>query len=175
MKEKEIRGKIINKLKEIFSGTKMTEKKIISIEKSIKNYSVLQGNSKGISCKWDNKSFLRIYSDKARQLLMNLDRNCDSIKNKGLYKKVISGKINTKDLVGLTPEELYPAHWKKLRQEFNEKETVLETFKPKFSTEFKCGKCKQKKTTHYSVQTRSSDEPSTIFVECVNCGNRWTM
>ena len=38
---------------------------------------------------------------------------------------------------------------------------------------FVCKKCKQNKTTHYSLQTRSADEPMTVFVQCLTCGNRW--
>ncbi len=40
-------------------------------------------------------------------------------------------------------------------------------------SEFKCRKCKGTRTSHYAMQTRSSDEPMTIFVCCLNCGNRW--
>jgi DNA-directed RNA polymerase subunit M/transcription elongation factor TFIIS len=39
--------------------------------------------------------------------------------------------------------------------------------------EFRCRKCKGNKTTHYALQTRSSDEPMTVFVCCLGCGNRW--
>lgn len=39
--------------------------------------------------------------------------------------------------------------------------------------EFTCRKCKGTKTSHYAMQTRSSDEPMTIFVCCLTCGNRW--
>ena len=38
---------------------------------------------------------------------------------------------------------------------------------------FKCGKCKQRKTTYYQMQTRSADEPMTTFVTCLVCENRW--
>lgn len=38
---------------------------------------------------------------------------------------------------------------------------------------FRCGRCKQRKTTYYQMQTRSADEPMTTFVTCVNCDNRW--
>ena len=44
---------------------------------------------------------------------------------------------------------------------------------PEKGGEFKCRKCKGTKTSHYSLQTRSSDEPMTVFVECLTCGNRW--
>ena len=38
---------------------------------------------------------------------------------------------------------------------------------------FTCGKCKSTKTTSYQVQTRSADEPMTVFVTCMDCGNKW--
>ena len=36
-----------------------------------------------------------------------------------------------------------------------------------------CKKCKSQKTHSYSVQLRRSDEPPTIFVQCINCGANW--
>ena len=39
--------------------------------------------------------------------------------------------------------------------------------------EFTCRKCKGTKTSHYAMQTRSSDEPMTVFVKCLTCGQRW--
>ena len=38
---------------------------------------------------------------------------------------------------------------------------------------FTCGRCKSIKTSSTQKQTRSADEPMTIFVHCQNCGNRW--
>lgn len=40
-------------------------------------------------------------------------------------------------------------------------------------SEFKCRRCKGTRTSHYAMQTRSSDEPMTVFVCCLNCGCRW--
>lgn len=39
--------------------------------------------------------------------------------------------------------------------------------------QFPCGKCKTLNTTYFQMQTRSSDEPMTTYVNCLNCGNRW--
>lgn len=36
-----------------------------------------------------------------------------------------------------------------------------------------CFKCKKSKTTRYRLQCRSSDEPTSTFVRCTNCGNQW--
>lgn len=38
---------------------------------------------------------------------------------------------------------------------------------------FTCGRCKSTKTTSTQKQTRSADEPMTVFVLCLNCGKRW--
>ena len=38
---------------------------------------------------------------------------------------------------------------------------------------YKCGVCKKNKTSYYSLQTRSCDEPMTTFVKCLMCGNKW--
>lgn len=38
---------------------------------------------------------------------------------------------------------------------------------------YECGKCKSRKTKHYSLQLRRSDEPSTIFITCLSCGEKW--
>ena len=44
--------------------------------------------------------------------------------------------------------------------------------KPEAMTDqFKCGKSAE--CSYYEIQTRSADEAMTIFVTCINCGNRW--
>ncbi|EDO05373.1 Transcription factor S-II (TFIIS) central domain family protein [Babesia bovis T2Bo] len=39
--------------------------------------------------------------------------------------------------------------------------------------QFKCLKCHSMETVYYQLQTRSSDEPMTTFVTCLECNNRW--
>lgn len=38
---------------------------------------------------------------------------------------------------------------------------------------FTCSRCKASKTTFYQMQTRSADEPMTVFITCVECGHKW--
>jgi len=36
-----------------------------------------------------------------------------------------------------------------------------------------CGKCGNKEAFYWTVQTRSADEPETIFYKCTKCKNQW--
>ena len=38
---------------------------------------------------------------------------------------------------------------------------------------YKCSRCKSTRTTNFQKQTRSADEPMTVFVKCKDCGKRW--
>ena len=38
---------------------------------------------------------------------------------------------------------------------------------------FECKRCRSKNVQHTSKQTRSADEPETIFLSCTNCGITW--
>ena len=36
-----------------------------------------------------------------------------------------------------------------------------------------CPKCKHDKARHWSIQTRSADEPETRYYQCEKCGHTW--
>jgi transcription elongation factor S-II len=42
-----------------------------------------------------------------------------------------------------------------------------------FVTLYRCDKCGKSKTTVHELQTRSADEPMTLFITCFNCNHRW--
>ena len=56
------------------------------------------------------------------------------------------------------------------------KEKLRYELKPEAMTDqFKCRKCFSRSCSYYEVQTRSADEPMTIFVTCIKCNNTWKM
>jgi DNA-directed RNA polymerase subunit M/transcription elongation factor TFIIS len=87
----------------------------------------------------------------------------------------------------MTAKELAPAHLAKERQERQElllkskRTDIYDLARQEIQmaqglsqeTEFQCRRCKSTRTSHYALQTRSSDEPMTIFVCCLNCKFRW--
>tara|TARA_Y100000816_G_C26056034_1_gene554160 strand:+ start:870 stop:1334 length:465 start_codon:yes stop_codon:yes gene_type:complete len=98
-----------------------------------------------------------------------------------IYNKSIINKIKKKELlpynfVNNQPWELYTEHWKDIVVEQTKTDKIIIDKTPIFTTtQFTCSKCKNKECKTYSLQTRSADEPTTIFVNCIKCNNTWKM
>ena len=74
----------------------------------------------------------------------------------------------------MTPQEKFPEHWKELIDEKEKTDRVLYEVDTGGATDqFKCTKCNKRLCSYYELQTRSADEPMTIFITCLNCGKRW--
>ena len=106
---------------------------------------------------------------------MYINLNKDSyIQNLSLIKRTSNPQFDLKNIASMSYQEIFPEHWKQLLDEKYKREAVIYEDKPEAMTDmFKCGRCKQRKCTYYELQTRSADEGMTIFITCVNCGNRW--
>uniref|UniRef100_A0A7N0TCD7 Transcription elongation factor n=1 Tax=Kalanchoe fedtschenkoi TaxID=63787 RepID=A0A7N0TCD7_KALFE len=102
--------------------------------------------------------------------------NMKDSKNPDFRRKVLLGLIDPSKIPTLTAAEMASDQRKSENEKLKEK-ALLECERggpPKSTTDqFKCGKCGQRKTTYFQLQTRSADEPMTTFVTCVNCDNRW--
>lgn len=125
----------------------------------------------------------RNYLAKAKTLTFNLKANAR------LREDVVNGTIPASLLVTLNPKDFATDDVKGARAESTKAATLARRgdlyeitrseilasngIDPNKGGEFTCRKCKGTKTSHYSLQTRSSDEPMTVFVCCLNCGNRW--
>ena len=144
------------------------------IEDSIYKYTLKQSELKGIEINIENKFFKRIYVNKIIALFNNLDQN-SYIKNKNFIHLISDPTFDIKEIAFLSPQEINKDHWKKYldRQLANDEFLYSRTTGIR-TTEYKCGRCKEKDCTYYQLQIRSSDEPMTTFVNCLNCGNRWS-
>ncbi len=77
-------------------------------------------------------------------------------------------------LAFMTHQEMNPAHWKVLLDQKMKRDANKYTNDIQASTDmFTCRKCKSKRCTYYEMQTRSADEPATLFVTCLDCGKNW--
>jgi transcription elongation factor S-II len=125
------------------------------------------------------------YTEKVRSLAFNLK------KNGPLRNNVLLGTITPSSLVYMTSEELQTEEKQKATSEtvkFLQDSRRLDWEQAnedkinnqcgikgdlKNASLFTCGRCKSTKTTSTQKQTRSADEPMTVFVLCLNCGKRW--
>ena len=74
----------------------------------------------------------------------------------------------------MTHQEIDSIRWEELiTAKMKRDKNICETQVEASSDLFKCGKCKERRTVFYEMQTRSADEPMTIFITCLNCGKRW--
>jgi transcription elongation factor S-II len=139
----------------------------INLEKGIFNYAIKEASNRKIVKKWENRAFAQIYIDKLRTIYMNL-------KNPDLLQQIKNTEITSQSVAFMTHQELNPVRWKTLIDQKIKRDASKFTTNIQASTDmFTCKKCKSKKCTYYELQTRSADEPATIFVTCLDCGKHW--
>lgn len=170
----EVRRKVVDSLKESLQGPNVSSQIAIAlavgIEASINSLHPYHVDSKS-------------YGAKARKLAFNLK------KNEQLRDGLVAGDIPLDALVHMSANDLATQEQKSARQAASKadidarrsdyyqvnRDKIMRSvgLDPTKGGEFRCKKCGQSKTTHYSLQTRSADEPMTVFVTCLTCSNRW--
>jgi len=167
--EDPVRNQIVEKLNDILDNYN----KCRNIERSIYNYSIEKAKEKYVTRKWENKKFKNIYFNKIRAIYTNL-KNDSYVGNKTFLERVETNDIKTKDIANLKNHEIFPDYWKEKIDQKMKRDQMLYEMKPESMTDaFLCRKCKKRECSYYEVQTRSADEPMTVFVTCLNCKARW--
>ena len=164
--KRQINIKILEKLK-------LPKKTIQLIEKGIYNYSIEKCKIKDIIPIWDNPCFLEIYLSKSKNLYSNLNTKT-YVNNVKLIEKIKNGTILPYDLAFIDTHKLFPERWADIIDEKTKVDKMLNESLQECATDlFECPRCNKNKTIYLQVQIRSSDEPMTNFITCMNCGNKW--
>lgn len=112
------------------------------------------------------------YKEKMRSLFQNLKNKS----NPGLRVRVLTGEITPEKFVRMTSDELRSDAQREVEEAIKKKnmnDAMVPQAERSISTSLQCGKCGQRKVTYTEAQTRSADEPMTLFCTCLNCGKSW--
>jgi len=126
---------------------------------------------------------LKGYQNKTRKIFFSLKSNAE------LRQDLLSAHLSVTELLQLPNEQLATRAKREQAQKEREEmmmakrndyftitrtQTMLDNgLDPDAGGEHTCSKCKGQKTSSYALQTRSADEPMTVFVTCLTCGKRW--
>ena len=146
---------------------------IHSLEKAIFESSLHQAKKQFIARNWKLAPFCEVYQQVVRFIICNLHPR-SPVKNTRLLARVIEGEFKLSEVPFMSHYDVFPEKWFMLKDKLIQREQkILEGNKSRATDQFKCRRCFKKECTYYELQTRSSDEPMTIFITCLNCGKEW--
>ena len=140
-----------------------------NLEVGVFNYAIKEATYKSVIKKWENPAFKQLYTDRLRTIYIN-------IQNAKFAQRILNGEISPTEIAYMTHQEMDPVHWKEQIEAKMKRDASKYTERVEATTDmFTCKKCRSKKCSYYELQTRSADEPTTIFVTCQDCGKHWKM
>lgn len=143
------------------------------LELAIYNSSIKEAVKRHVTCHWNNDLFKHIYQTRVRHIVGNLIPTT-YVQNKKLMTDLQSGKFTIESLCDADTYTISNDMWRDYihRRQQREKRQ-LEGNKAMATDQFYCKQCHKRECTYYEMQTRSADEPMTIFISCLNCGKQW--
>eukprot|EP00873_Tetraselmis_striata_P027060 jgi/Tetstr1/447324/TSEL_034761.t1 len=136
------------------------------VEISAFNKAIDSCSRRGVPCSWDNPRFAEAYKSAALYVI----RNCDM-----MNRLVTEREMDPRKISNASPCEVNPEKWADLveiRRRCNEQRGC----KPQAMTdEFVCKKCRGRNCNVFEAQIKSADEPTSLFISCLDCGNRWVI
>jgi transcription elongation factor S-II len=139
---------------------------------------------KELATEIENTAFTLLFSssDKGMKYLNRakaIASNLQDKKNTEFRNTVLEGRLNAKELSLMDVKSMASADlqskrlmmekdaFNSMRSDWNDLHT------PVGIGMYTCENCKGQRTTSKEIQLRGADEPMTIFIRCVECGNEW--
>ena len=156
-----------------FLSSSFSNEQIRSLEKSIFEATNQFSQKNYVVRSWKSQQFIEIYKQNFRSVVNNLHPD-SPVKNPRLLSRVLEGEFELSIIPFMSSYEMFPEKWFELKDKLVQREQkILEGNKSRATDQFKCRRCNKRECTYYELQTRSADEPMTIFITCLNCGKEW--
>lgn len=150
-----------------------SKEEILSLEKAIFEATLQYAERCYVPRNWRSPTFCEAYRQIVRTVFSNLHPK-SPVNNPRLLLRVREGEFPLEAIPFMSAYEIYPENWFALKDKLLQREQkILEGNKSRATDQFKCRRCQKKECTYYELQTRSADEPMTIFITCLNCGKEW--
>lgn len=146
---------------------------IVALERSMFEVTFQHAQKNYIPLNWRAPLFCEAYRQTIRSVMSNIHPK-SPVNNPRLLRRIQDGEFPLAALPTLTSYEMFPENWFMLKDKLIQREQkILEGNKSRATDQFKCRRCQKRECTYYELQTRSADEPMTIFITCLNCGKEW--
>ena len=128
------------------------------VERTVFNRAVRRSSADCDPCTWKSPVFAACYKGCMAYALSN-------------SKRALSRGVAPRDVADTPPRYLAPEVWDPVHADFEARsKRTSDSLRLEPNTEmFTCGRCRSKRCFFYEVQTRSADEPMTVFVTCCDC------
>jgi DNA-directed RNA polymerase subunit M/transcription elongation factor TFIIS len=153
---------------------KIPELQAKDLEIGVFNATIDYANNYGIQLSWKNQNLLDIYINISRSIYSNIKKD-SYIGNKSLKKRMLINKeFHPHMLPYMQYHDVFPERWKEIVDKNQRRfKAAYEIKLVAMSDMITCSRCKSKKVSYYELQTRSGDEASTLFMNCLICGKKW--
>jgi DNA-directed RNA polymerase subunit M/transcription elongation factor TFIIS len=150
----------------------LSEADVLSLEKGIFNWCIAYAREHGITKNWDNFLFTNLYSSKLRSIVANLDPT-SYIQNERLIVRLKENEFDVYNLVFMDRKNMFPEVWKEIVEDKMKRDSNIGEQITPMTNQYKCRRCHKREIVYRELQTRSADEPASLFFMCLNCGNTW--
>ena len=157
----------------LLANAEISELHARDAEVGVFNWALARADERRIVRSWRNPRFVAVYSSKARQVAANFVPT-SYVCNERLASRVRDAEFLPHEVATMHADHLFPERWRDVIEAKVRRDEYMMTAKPTaMTTQFLCGRCKKRECSYMELQTRSCDEPASIFVQCLSCGHRW--
>lgn len=139
------------------------------IEKHVFNWTILRFCRRKMMAFWEHRTFRHTYTMRVANV------SCFLRHNPKIVDDLLTKVLSPKNLVFDPPWALKPELWQLAFEKaaFNSLRREHAVVVAAGDSVLQCSRCKSRKIAYTEMQTRSADEPSTVFAFCTHCHKRW--
>jgi DNA-directed RNA polymerase subunit M/transcription elongation factor TFIIS len=150
----------------VYSNFYIAEK----IESGCLNRTIDKSRYYNIRAIWETLKFRELYHDICYKVAVNIDPS-SVIGSIHLINLIKNKTVDFVNIANLSSKTLCPEKYEKINKKINLR--VNQEVKVKYSTLYRCFRCKNNKCTSERVYNRSLDEGVNLRITCTVCYNEW--